>query len=85
MIGQETNTVTLFFFCNLLYCRRYEPAILIYLILHDPLEEEMATYFSILAWRIPWTEEPGRQAIVHRVPESDTTEVTEHARIYKHI
>ena len=25
----------------------------------DPLEEEMATYFSILAWRIPWTEEPG--------------------------
>ena len=50
-----------------------------------PLEEEMATYFSILAWRIPWTEEPGRQAIVHRVPESDTTEVTEHALIYKHI
>ena len=26
----------------------------------DPLEEEMATYSSILAWRIPWTEEPGR-------------------------
>ena len=26
----------------------------------DPLEEEMATHFSILAWRIPWTEEPGR-------------------------
>ena len=25
----------------------------------DPLEEEMATHFSILAWRIPWTEEPG--------------------------
>ena len=25
----------------------------------DPLEEEMATYSSILAWRIPWTEEPG--------------------------
>ena len=24
----------------------------------DPLEEEMATHFSILAWRIPWTEEP---------------------------
>ena len=25
----------------------------------DPLEESMATYFSILAWRIPRTEEPG--------------------------
>ena len=25
----------------------------------DPLEKEMATYYSILAWRIPWTEEPG--------------------------
>ena len=24
-----------------------------------PLKEEMATYSSILAWRIPWTEEPG--------------------------
>ena len=26
----------------------------------DPLEKEMATHFNILAWRIPWTEEPGR-------------------------
>ena len=26
----------------------------------DPLEEEMTTHFSILAWRILWTEEPGR-------------------------
>ena len=25
----------------------------------DPLEKEMATHFSILTWRIPWTEEPG--------------------------
>ena len=25
----------------------------------DPLEEGMASYSSILAWRIPWTEEPG--------------------------
>ena len=25
----------------------------------DPLEKEMATYSSILAWRIPWMEEPG--------------------------
>ena len=26
----------------------------------DPLEEGLATYSSTLAWRIPWTEEPGR-------------------------
>ena len=26
----------------------------------QPLEKEMATHSSILAWRIPWTEEPGR-------------------------
>ena len=26
----------------------------------DPLEKAMATHSSILAWRIPWTEEPGR-------------------------
>ena len=28
--------------------------------LEDPLEEGMATHSGILAWRIPWTEEPGR-------------------------
>ena len=37
----------------------------------DPLEEEMATHSSILAWRIPWTEEPGR-ATVHGVTKSQT-------------
>ena len=26
----------------------------------DPLEEQMAPYSTMLAWRIPWTEEPGR-------------------------
>ena len=25
----------------------------------DPLEKGMATHFSVLSWRIPWTEEPG--------------------------
>ena len=30
-----------------------------YLGWQDPLEEGMATHSSILAWRIPWTEEPG--------------------------
>ena len=29
----------------------------------DPLEKEMATHSSTLAWRISWTEEPGRQTI----------------------
>ena len=26
----------------------------------DPLEKEMATHSNILAWKIPWTEDPGR-------------------------
>ena len=30
-----------------------------YLVWEDPLEKGMATRSSILAWRIPWTEEPG--------------------------
>ena len=33
----------------------------------DPLEKEMATHYSILAWRVPWTEEPGRLHTVHEV------------------
>ena len=38
----------------------------------DPLEEGTAAHSSILAWRIPWTEEPGRlQSTESR--ESDTT------------
>ena len=28
--------------------------------LEDPLEKEVATHTSILAWKIPWTEDPGR-------------------------
>ena len=36
----------------------------------DPLEEEMATYSSIIAWRIPQTEEPGRLQSI----QSDTSE-----------
>ena len=35
------------------------------------LEKEMATHFSILAWKIPWMEEPGR-ATVHGVTKSWT-------------
>ena len=40
----------------------------------DPLKKGMATYPSILAWKIPWTENPGWRATVHRITESDTTE-----------
>ena len=40
----------------------------------DPLEEGMATHSSILAWRIPWTEEPGGLRSMGS-PELDTTEV----------
>ena len=38
----------------------------------DPLEKEMTTHSSILAWRIPWTEEPGGLQSTGR-KESDTT------------
>ena len=37
----------------------------------DPLEKGMATHSSILAWRIPWSEEPG-ELQSHRAPELDT-------------
>ena len=44
----------------------------------DPLEEEMVTYSSILAWRIPWTQEPGGlqsnglQSVGHNWAPEDT-------------
>ena len=40
----------------------------------DPLEKGMTTHSSILAWRIPWTEEPGR---LHRPWGHKELEVTE--------
>ena len=42
----------------------------------DPLEEEMTIHTSILGWRIPWTEEPGRQHSPWGRKESDFTEAT---------
>ena len=38
----------------------------------DPLEKEMATHSRILAWEIPWTEEPGR--LQSMGSQKDTTE-----------
>ena len=51
----------------------------------DPLEEEMATYSSILAWRIPWTEEPGwlqsmgSQKVRHDWVTKPSTHTNEHS------
>ena len=45
----------------------------------DPLEEGTATHSSILAWRIPWTEEPGELQSIG-CKESDTIEATEHTQ-----
>ena len=46
-----------------------------YLGWEDSLEEGIVTHSSILAWRIPWVEEPGGlQSMGHK--ESDTTQVT---------
>ena len=43
----------------------------------DPLEKEMATHNSILAWKIPWTEKPGRlQSSGHRRVGHDSVEKT---------
>ena len=45
----------------------------------------MATHSSICAWKIPWTEEPGRWATVHGVTKSDITEHGHaHARAHTH-
>ena len=46
----------------------------------DPLKEGMATHCSILAWRILWTEEPGRLYNPWCCKDLDMTEVTEHTK-----
>ena len=45
-----------------------------YLGQEDPLEKEKATHSSILAWKIPWTEEPGGLQSMGVTKESDMTE-----------
>ena len=45
----------------------------------DPLEEEMSTHSNILAWRIPWKEEPGR--LQSGCKELDMTEATQHVQL----
>ena len=46
----------------------------------DPLEEEMPAHSSILAWEIPWTEEPGRLHTVQGVANSQTQVSTLHLK-----
>ena len=43
----------------------------------------MATHSSILAWRIPWTEEPGR-LLFSGLQSQDTTEATSHTHTHTH-
>ena len=40
----------------------------------DPLEKEIATHSSILAWEIPWIEEPGGAAVRVFIKELDMTQ-----------
>ena len=55
-------------------CKARDPVLL--LGWEDTLEKEMATHSSILAWRIPWTEEPGR--LHSMVLQADTTKRLNH-------
>ena len=50
----------------------------------DPLEEGTPTHSSVLAWRMPWTEEPGGSATVHGVTKS-RAQLTTHIHIYIYI
>ena len=48
----------------------------------DPLEKGITTHFSILAWRIPWTEEPGRLYSPWAPKDLDMTERLTHASFH---
>ena len=51
----------------------------------DPLEKKMATYFSILAWRIPWTEKPGGlQSMGSRLSDWACTHTQTHTHTHTH-
>ena len=51
----------------------------------DPLENEMATHSSILAWKIPWMEKPGGLYTPWGSKESDTTERLHFTRLCSQI
>ena len=56
-IQRELNSLVAHTVKNLLIMQETQA---LSLALEDPLEKEMETHSSILAWRIPWTEEPDR-------------------------
>ena len=47
----------------------------------DPLEEEMTTHSSILAWRIPWTEEPGGLQSMESQESDMTKQLSTHTNV----
>ena len=53
----------------------------------DPMEEGMATHCSSLAWRIPWTEEPGGLQSIASQSQTLLTEAeaTEHIGLKRHL
>ena len=52
----------------------------------NPLEQEMATHSSILAWRIPWTEEPGRlQSIGQQIVKTRLSDFRTHIHTIRKI
>ena len=48
----------------------------------DPLEKEMASHFSILTWKIPWTEEPGQLQSKGHKKSDKTKQLSTHATIF---
>ena len=52
----------------------------------DPLEDEMATYSSVLAWRIQWTEEPGglQSMGLHKVGHNGSDLAHTHTPCFSH-
>jgi len=63
-------------------CKRHKEMWIQSLDQEDPLEKEMATHSSNLAWKITWTEEPGRLYNPWGCRELDMTEATEQANVY---
>ena len=55
---------------------------ILFLGLDYPLEEGMATHSSILAWRIPWTEEPGGLQSIALQSQTQLKRLSTHARSY---
>ena len=50
----------------------------------DPLKKEMATHFSILVWRIPWMEEPGRLQSIALQSQTQLKQLSVHTHEHCH-